>query len=257
MAQCRRHSVHTSPGIPQGAFRSCFNFCIALLVVLLQFGEAALPRIIHWTRPPVYPGASPLPVLVWQVALRSWSRFFPRSQGFQHFMWTDANLSSCMEAEFPSYLSAFHALPGGVERSDVGRYCILHKHGGIYADLDYEVRTNFFSDLAEDVASLVESPYAELSESVQNSLMASPARHPLWREAISEVFQHAGLHRWDDVEGGTGPRMLTALLTKSHGDGLAVSSISAICGAWSRREALWLRSRWSCAEWHPLGHDVS
>jgi len=26
----------------------------------------------------------------------------------------------------------------GVEKSDAGRYCMLYKYGGIYADLDYE-----------------------------------------------------------------------------------------------------------------------
>ncbi|CAE8598118.1 unnamed protein product [Polarella glacialis] len=46
--------------------------------------------------------------------------------------------------------------------------------------------------------------------------MASPPRHPFWRLAIESCFAASGRHRWDDDRGGTGPRMLSALL-KSMG----------------------------------------
>ncbi|CAJ1343522.1 unnamed protein product, partial [Effrenium voratum] len=184
----------------------------------LQAGTAALPRLVHFTRPdpPKMPNAGQFPVLVWEVALRSWLRYFPRREGFRHRVWRDHNLTDCMQKEFPEFLKDFLALPGGIERSDIGRYCVLHQQGGIYADLDYEARANFYQEIPSDLVSLVECRSKDPGLLVENSLMASPAAHPFWRLAIRRCFEASGQHRWDDAHGGTGPRLLSALYAEEQ-----------------------------------------
>ncbi|CAJ1388311.1 unnamed protein product [Effrenium voratum] len=184
----------------------------------LQAGTAALPRLVHFTRPdpPKMPNAGQFPVLVWEVALRSWLRYFPRREGFRHRVWRDHNLTDCMQKEFPEFLKDFLALPGGIERSDIGRYCVLHQQGGIYADLDYEARANFYQEIPSDLVSLVECRSKDPGLLVENSLMASPAAHPFWRLAIRSCFEASGQHRWDDAHGGTGPRLLSALYAEEQ-----------------------------------------
>lgn len=182
----------------------------------VPFGKTPLPRLVHFTRPdqPKKAGGA-FPVLIWEVALRSWQRFFPRSQGFRLRVWRDHNLTECMRQEFPEFLPDFLRLPGGIERSDIGRYCVMHQQGGIYADLDYEVLVNFFEELPTSLVSLVECRSKDQGLEVENSLMASPARHPFWRLAISSCFETPGRHRWDDAQGGTGPRLLSQLRRSS------------------------------------------
>ncbi|CAK0888370.1 unnamed protein product, partial [Prorocentrum cordatum] len=168
--------------------------------------------------------AARFPVLVWEIALRSWRRFFPVRQGFQHLLWSDDNLTECVREEFPQHLGGFLALPGGIERSDAGRYCVMHRHGGIYADLDYEARTEFFGDLMPGLASLLECRSKDAGIDVENSLMASPPGHELWRLALARIFgsSPSGARRWDDPSSGTGPRMLTALLRGADASALGV-----------------------------------
>ncbi|CAK9049048.1 unnamed protein product, partial [Durusdinium trenchii] len=191
--------------------------CRAFIMVLtasVPSWSASLPRVVHFTRPdqPKKAGVGPFPVLIWEVALRSWQRFFLRSRGFRLRVWHDHNLTECMQQEFPEYLPAFRALPGGIERSDIGRYCVMHQQGGIYADLDYEVRAFFYTELPAHLVSLVECRSKDKGLLVENSLMASPPGHPFWRLAIRSCFDVPGRHRWDDAEGGTGPRLLSKLL---------------------------------------------
>ncbi|CAE7633376.1 CSH1 [Symbiodinium sp. CCMP2592] len=175
---------------------------------------APLPKIVHFTRPeqPRKLGVGPFPVLIWEVALRSWQRHFPVYGGYTHRVWRDQNLTECMRQEFPEFLDGFLALPGGIERSDIGRYCALYQQGGIYADLDYEVRTNFYAELPADLVSLVECRSKDPGLEVENALMASPPRHEFWRLAMQQCFHVAGRHRWDDARGGTGPRLLSTML---------------------------------------------
>merc|ERR1719487_1439113 len=96
----------------------------------------------------------------------------------------DADLAYCIQDEFPGFLTEFLQMrlpPFKIETADAGRYCILWKYGGIYADLDYEATRNFYDQLPSGKVSLDESPYEEniklASEGmlqVQNALMASP-----------------------------------------------------------------------------------
>eukprot|EP00434_Breviolum_minutum_P012009 symbB.v1.2.010590.t1/scaffold686.1/size316167/9 len=171
--------------------RRCAQIFMAVVPVLSW--NTSLPRLVHFTRPdqPKKAGVGTFPVLIWEVALRSWQRFFPRSQGFRLQVWRDRNLTECMEQEFPEFLQDFLALPGGIERSDIGRYCILHQQGGIYADLDYEARANFFGELPSDLVSLVECRSKDEGLAVENSLMASPVHHPFWRPGTSFAFLNA------------------------------------------------------------------
>lgn len=156
-------------------------------------------------------------MLIWEVAFSSWQRWWPAHEGFEHVLWGDENLTECMREAFPEHLAGFIKLPGGIERADVGRYCVMHRFGGMYADLDYEARINFYKELPRGLASLLECRSKDLGVEVENSLMASPPGHPLWRRAMERTFSVPGSHRWDEARGGTGPRMLTALLAEAGG----------------------------------------
>jgi mannosyltransferase OCH1-like enzyme len=85
----------------------------------------------------------------------------------------------------------------------------LYLYGGIYIDMDMEVLHDFYGALAPDRISLVESPFQEM-ETVQNSLMASPPKHPFWMDVLREISSTITVMR-DSVLDCTGPRMLSRL----------------------------------------------
>ena len=98
-------------------------------------------------------------------------------------LWTDAKMRALIEEEYPWFLAAYDAYPHNIQRADASRYFILHKYGGLYADLDYEPLGNFWEHLPQHSPGLVESPY-QYNERVQNSLMSSPPGHPLWNRSV-------------------------------------------------------------------------
>lgn len=164
-----------------------------------------IPKIIHQTGPADRARWPP----VWSACQQSVLQRFPASE-YEYRFWTDEDLERLVREKHPWFLSTFLAYPAPIYRADAGRYFVLYEHGGIYLDLDYEVMIDFHGGLSPDHVSLVESPFPNV-ERVQNSLMASPPRHPFWLEVFREmastfaVFQHSVLD-------ATGPRMMDRLL---------------------------------------------
>ena len=111
----------------------------------------------------------------------------------------------------------FAALSGykmNIQRVDAARYFILHKFGGVYADLDYEITVdNLWDILPPSSVGLVESPFL-YNEAVQNSFMSSPPGAGFWNEtwAVMEQNRNLGVLR------STGPGMLTEVIGKLGND---------------------------------------
>jgi len=180
---------------------------------------------------------------IWKASFDSWQRHFPPSE-YQYMFWDDASLSIEFSKQCNDHISMFQSFGSEIFRSDLARYCILHKWGGIYSDLDYEPRANFFHDIQEGKVNIIESPYG--SEKFQNSLMASPAGHPYWLDLLNlaEKRSNGGaacgslpngwlkISAWDlswlnhevashvcDATQITGPRLLDAMSFVSPRDG--------------------------------------
>jgi hypothetical protein len=105
------------------------------LAIAATFAEAApwertIPRVVHQTwknrKIPrkVYPSA-------WT---HSWKALHPK---WEHRLWTDEDLLKLAETDYPEFAPLMRDARG-VIKADVGRLLILHRHGGLYADLDYQ-----------------------------------------------------------------------------------------------------------------------
>lgn len=163
-----------------------------------------IPRIIHQTAP----GDQGRWSSSWRVCQRSVREVFP---DFRYIMWTDEDIDRLAQTHFSWFYPVFKDFPSQIYRADAARYMFLYLYGGIYIDMDMEVLRDFYGALAQDRVSLVESPFPEM-ETVQNSLMASPPRHPFWIEVLREISSTITIMR-DSVLDCTGPRMLSRLYT--------------------------------------------
>jgi hypothetical protein len=94
-------------------------------------GRAAIPRIIHQMyRTTVLPED-------WAHVPRAWKQLHA---DYQYMLWTDEQLRQLIADDYPWLLETYDAYPHDTQRWDASRFAILHKYGGVYADLDIQAR---------------------------------------------------------------------------------------------------------------------
>lgn len=143
----------------------------------------------------------------------SWRRHNPN---WRHILWTDRMLLNLIEEHYPSLLELYCSYPKPVQRADVGRYALLHKFGGVYADIDSECVAPL--SRLEDETRIVlchEPPshwpnarYRSHPFILFNGVMASPPEHRFWQQLLNRLpeTRHA-----PSVEDSTGPFLLTGI----------------------------------------------
>ena len=98
-----------------------------------------------------------------------------------------------MSYHYPQHLELYDNYPYPIQRCDAVRYFILHRYGGLYADMDYfcnrswdEVLMSYPKEIY-----LVETPNKLYnSVHVSNSLMYSKAGHVFWSKLFIELEIH-------------------------------------------------------------------
>lgn len=90
--------------------------------------EQQIPRILFQTFK-----VSQVPAAMWNASM-SWIRANP---DYEYRFFHDEACRSFIEGEFGTRaVAAFDRLPPGAFRADFWRYCVLYRHGGVYADID-------------------------------------------------------------------------------------------------------------------------
>lgn len=89
--------------------------------------ERRIPFIIHQ----MYKNEA-LPE-AWAETPARWQRMNP---GYKYMLWTDQELEELIATHYPWFLPVYRAYPNNIQRSDSSRYFLLHRYGGVYADLD-------------------------------------------------------------------------------------------------------------------------
>jgi len=134
-----------------------------------------IPKIIHQTAPNNSENWHP----IWKECQKSWLK---HHQDFQYFLWNDNDIEKLIKDCYPEYLNFYNSLPYKIIKIDFARFCILHQHGGIYADMDVFCYKNFYSMLENDLY-IVES-WEEWGEKIQNSLMVSSPKNIFWEKCM-------------------------------------------------------------------------
>jgi mannosyltransferase OCH1-like enzyme len=131
----------------------------------------------------------------------SWRRHHP---DWELRLWTDAELP---ELRFPE---AFEKARNFGERSDLLRYEILAREGGVYVDTDVECKQPI-DPLLDGVAAFAGWVRPQ---KVGNAIIGAVPGHPAIERMLEEAQARAGSGH---VSGATGPRLLTEVLTSSEG----------------------------------------
>jgi len=162
-----------------------------------------IPKLIHQTAktrdiPPKW--------LAYQTKLRA------LHPDWSYRLWTDEDNLAFVKAEYPQLLDIYQKLPINIMRVDVIRYLIVHKHGGLYLDLDYEMLKPF-DKLDHDIVLPWESDgeFGPENDRVCNSIFAAAPAHPLFKMVIDDLLARPPLDPNVDVLSATGPLFLTRI----------------------------------------------
>ena len=139
----------------------------------------ALPKIIHQ----IAPQDKGLWHPVWKDCRKSWIKNF---NGFEFKFWNDkADIDGLVKEHYPQCWELYQSFPAHIMRIDFARLCMLHKYGGIYADMDVFCYRNFYDLLKGADLFIMEAPYGDVP--VENALMASASNNSFFLEVMQVV----------------------------------------------------------------------
>lgn len=172
----------------------------------LRLNQFMIPKIIHQT----WKTNSPPPAF--RAFANSWQTLNP---GWEYKFWSDRDLLEFVSLTYPELLELFCSYQRGVERSDAGRYLLLHHFGGVYADLDAECVQSLEPLISENRLILSREPDSLNTHAARcrgmptvlfNGVIASPKGHPFWPHLLRRM---ADCRHASSVLDSTGPYLLT------------------------------------------------
>lgn len=170
-----------------------------------------IPKILHFT---------------WKTktltkfAQRIWDAWAESHPDWELRLWDDADIRALVAADYPQHLATFDSYPSGIYRADAFRFFVLHRVGGVYADLDVVPlrkideligRTECFVG-AEPVKHVEDNEsYRGLPMSLCNAFMGSAPGHVFWQRCLEAMARCV----CDDVVDATGPRFVNGVALTS------------------------------------------
>ena len=135
-----------------------------------------------------------------------------------HVIWNREKSLELVQHHYSEYTELFHKYKYEVQRCDMIRYCILHRYGGIYADMDYKCKKPFgevFEKWNKHDLYLVQTPNSFNNDfCVSNSLMIARVKdHMFWKILLLEMNRvhdsYSIMSKHIQIMLTTGPKILS------------------------------------------------
>lgn len=135
-----------------------------------------VPKIIHQ----IWVGRDPLPD-EFAGYIETWKRNHPE---WEHRLWTEETIPADLRRPEP-----LERIRQPAERSDILRFELLWRHGGVYLDVDFECRSPLDPHIgdAEFCTAWLKSKVEGRPQRVNNAFMGSVPAHPLLDRALNEL----------------------------------------------------------------------
>lgn len=156
--------------------------------------EVRIPKVIHviWLGPKAFPTSS-------IKNLQLWKKFHP---DWLFKFWTDFNERPCpiegmekhiiKDSDFEKLGRFYHQSKNYAEKSDLLRYEILFREGGVYIDHDIECYRSFGPfhlayDFYAGLEPIHESPTRDTQFSIGNCIIGVKPKHPILSNTIERI----------------------------------------------------------------------
>ena len=161
-----------------------------------------IPKIVHQTWKDARPGH-----FIFQRSRASVKLYLP---DWEYRLWTDDDLEAFMREEYGWLYPAWKGLDCHIKRVDTARYCLLHRFGGLYADLDF-IFTRGIDELLDESYDLFfyrsRQSIVKQWTFLGNAFMVSKPGQEFWLGALASML---ALPRHTPVLRHTGPLALGA-----------------------------------------------
>ena len=129
-----------------------------------------------------------------------------------YYLYSDDKSRSFIKENFDEdVLNAFDSLKPGAYKSDLWRYCILYKNGGIYLDIKLYSMKSLIPIIKENPTIYVKDWPGSCSEEIgiYNAFMVSPPNNEIFKYCIDDIVNSCKLKIYKDgVLSITGPCLL-------------------------------------------------
>lgn len=143
-------------------------------------------------------------------------RLLETNPEFDYYLYSDEECAAFIADNFDKdVLTAFHTLKPGAYKSDLWRYCVLYKLGGVYMDIKYYSTVPLVSIIDETPTAFVK----DLGKyCVYNAFLISPPKNEIFRLCINNIVESCKnkLYR-DNMLDITGPCLLGRILQGQNG----------------------------------------
>lgn len=113
---------------------------------------------------------------------------------FDYYLFSDETCATYINYNFPrEVLDAFNTLKPGAYKSDLWRYCILYKDGGVYLDIKYrtiEPLRNIIYRTPELFVKDYDNASSQGIKCFYNGVMISPPKNMIFKHCINEIVNN-------------------------------------------------------------------
>jgi inositol phosphorylceramide mannosyltransferase catalytic subunit len=178
---------------PQWKLIIC-NYQDHIINNLMYAVEPSIPKIIHqiWL-------GSPLPER-YQNVQQTWKDYHPE---WQYILWTDSDIEALVLAN----KEAYDAAPNYGEKSDIARYEILYRFGGLYVDSDFECLQSF--DIFHHCCDFYAGVAYGAIPVIYNGLIGAVPGHPILKACVENIVCFNGENEPFATLERTGPAYFT------------------------------------------------
>jgi len=120
----------------------------------------------------------------WRSSPLSISRFMP---DWKYVLMSDEDNRRFVQEWFPHFLDTYDALDAPIKRADAIRYMWFYINGGVYIDLDIELKKSV-EPLFDEGGELFFVRDGYPKKHLTNCFMASMPRHPLWINVLLKIM---------------------------------------------------------------------
>ena len=138
---------------------------------------------------------------------------------FDHFLYSDEACADFIDKHFDKeVVKAFHLLKPGAYKSDLWRYCILYKNGGVYLDIKFITLKPLLYIVNEYPILFVKDRDNTCAESsslhgLYNGFMISPPNNEIFKYCIADIVNSCKFRLYKSADiSVTGPCLLQEMI---------------------------------------------
>jgi len=129
--------------------------------------------------------------------------------GYQIYYFDDTDCNNFMKNFGPSEYSAYNKLIPSAFKSDLFRYCILYKYGGIYSDIGHVMKKSFNTIIGDSNLVIVKDKPKKIYWGIHNALICVTKENQFIKALIYKVMENVNNNYYGENQlDVTGPIMM-------------------------------------------------